>query len=161
MKRYISFVTAFCAVLSGVGAGVAASFFVLPLRALAIGFVIGVLMFFAIPAHFHGQDRFFDRAAGQYKNWLLNESVLVLTHKKTYKGRLCVSKDTAVLLFRFKGRAIPLVFRKQDVPVIAFNQDQKTLSIRCDATDRGAFLASGAMLHNIDLIYRTMKQNNW
>ena len=161
MKRYITFITTLCAVLCGVGAGIASSYFCAPLRSVLIGAVVGTLMFFAIPAHFYGQDRFFDKAAGEYKELYLNESVLVLTHKKTYKGRLCVSDNAVVLLFRFKGRAVPLVFHRKDSPTVTFNAQEKTLSIRSEMTDRGAFLASGMMLSNIESIYRTLKEKKW
>jgi len=161
MKRYICARTIISAVLSGVIAGIAASFALSPLRSLAIGAVIAVLAFFAIPSHFAAKDRIFNKEADKLGELYLNEPILILTNKKMYRARICASDEVITILFFFKGRVFSIPFRKSESPSLSFNEVEGTLSIACEHMNKGACVTSGALLRNIYDIAEALKAHGW
>ncbi len=156
MKRYITPATSLAALLSGVAAGVAASFFLAPLRSVLIGTVVALLAFFAIPSHFYAGDAVFHAKAKELGTLDLNEPVLIVTSKKTYRARLCATKEKITLLFRFKGQIVPLVFHRED-GISLFVTEDGFVSLTSKSPERGAFFTSAPLLANIAEVAKTLK----
>ncbi len=156
MKRYITPVTSLSALLTGIASGVAASFFLAPLRSVLIGVVVAVLAFFVIPSHFYAKDSVFHAKAKELGALDLNEPVLIVTSKKSYPARLCATKEKITLLFRFKGQVVPLVFHRSDGITLSLSEDG-FVSLTSKSPERGAFFTSAPLLSNIAEVAKALK----
>lgn len=160
MRRYITPVTSLAALLSGCAAGIAASFFLAPLRSIFIGIAVAVLAFFVIPSHFYAKDETFTGKAKALGALDLNAPVLILTDKKTYPARLCATKEKITFLFSYKGHVVPLVMHREDGITLSVTEDG-CVSLTTKSPARGVFFTSAPLLSNITEVVKTLKALNY
>ena len=156
MKKYFTLPLMLAAILLGVASGVGASFFLPAVQSVMIGAVIALLFVFALPSHFYAKDAVLRKEADALGTLALNAPVTILTNKKSYPARICATKEKITFLFRFKGRVVPLVLRREDGLALAVSEDG-FVSITSRSPERGVFFASGAVLHNIAEVLAALK----
>ena len=151
MRRYITPVTSLAALLIGAAAGIAASFFLAPLRSIFIGIAVAVLAFFV-----YAKDETFTGKAKALGALDLNAPVLILTDKKTYPARLCATKEKIIFLFSYKGHVVPLVMHREDGITLSVTEDG-CVSLTSKSPARGVFFTSAPLLSNITEVVKNLK----
>lgn len=157
MKKYFSPIVIVAAFFSGVAAGVAASFFLPPLRSLLIGIVVAVLALFAIPSRFSAKNNVFNAQVKKLGSLDVNAPVMIVTSKKTYPARLCATREKITFLFCFKGHIVPLVFRRAEGVALTVAKDG-FVSLSSKDAEKGVFFTSAPLLSNISNVVDELKK---
>ncbi len=161
-KRYFGWRSVLVALLAGAAGGIAASLFWEIGPSLAVGCsLVGVLLPL-LPLCYAGRTRALDAPAASHGDTLLlNEPVLILSEKRRFLGRLCLTADTLYLYFKPEGRIAYVAFQKKDSPLISYGQSREFLSVRAKDGRSGAYICSDDLLSNMPLIYEGLKQSGW
>lgn len=162
MKRFFGFESILRALLSGGIVGLAVSFFADVKWALVSGGSVLLLLLFAIPYFASRRAAVFDGEANAIGEPLLcNEPVVIVSKKRTYPARFCLTESHIRIFFRLSGQPAEITFSRAEEPLISYGQNKEFMAIRAAVGEKGVYFSAGDMLANIPTIYETLQKNGW